>query len=241
MKQFAHKSNFFTVCLSVVLFFISCGSVGTVQVPPVKVGPADVVNVVLVNPYTEIMLLENKQEAAYSEPLSYASGQLIKEAIWEQKFWIPVTDTTSIKGDSIINTYKSFLRSVMVTKEAERYYVPVPSELDSLIESTGHRFGMIVWGTGFERSKGNQRKAEALSLAVGILTAVATMGTAYYVSTPYEGALTLNAVIIDTRDDCVVYHNSVSATDKKPTDYSTVNSLVKKLFSDYYSPGYQLY
>ncbi len=230
----------FTVLLS-ALFMVSCGSVGTVDVPPVSVGPTDVVNVMMIEPYAEIQSIENKKDTYYSEPLSYASAQLIKEAIIAENYWVPVTDTISIKDDATLLSCKSFMRSFQEAKGVDRYRVPVPVLMDSLIESTGHRFGMIVWGTGFERSQGNYRKAEALSVVAAVLTGIITLGTMVYVPMPYKGSLTLNVALIDTRDDCVVYHNTVSVKDKKPTDYSVVNKKVKELFSDYYSPGYQIY
>ena len=221
----------FTANLLIVFLLMSCG---TVPVPPVKVSPAEVVDVILVDPYSEIQLVEKKETMIYNDSLSNLSSQLIKEAILAHSNWIPVTDTMSINDEKTFDSYKTFMLNMSATRSENRYAVPIPTALDSLIESTGHRFGMIVWATGYERSKKNYIVNEILSVVTALATAVITMGTYYYYPMAYKGSLSLNVAIIDSRDDLVAYQNNLKVQDKKPTDYSLISKQVKNLFSSYF-------
>ena len=63
----------FTANLLIVFLLMSCG---TVPVPPVKVSPAEVVDVILVDPYAEIQLVEKKETLIYNDSLSNLSTSL---------------------------------------------------------------------------------------------------------------------------------------------------------------------
>lgn len=232
MRKLFRYLKWIAFVLSAVFMLYSCRSVPA-PVPQPQMGSSKVFDVVLFEPYSKIGLIEKNQLSQNNDSLSSLVSQLIKD-VCARNCWIPIADTISINNDTILFSYKSLLYHL--ENAGDRYQVTVPPELNSLIESSGHRFGMILWATGYERTKGNYRSIVAENIVLCVLSGILTFGTTFYYPPIYKGSLRINAAIVDTTNESVVYHNTAFLNDSKPIDYLCVHTIVKKLFSDYYTP-----
>ena len=214
-----------TFAFTAISMLLACRSI---PVSPPKIGLSEVDNIILVDPYTEIRLIEKDQFSQYNDSLSYLVSRLIKDA-FAQNRWIPVTDTISIRDETILSSYQLF--QYQIKNASDGYQVTVPSELNTLIKSSGHRFGMLLWANGYERTKDNYSKIEALNIAVCILSVIVSFGTLYYYPMTYKGSLRLYVAIIDTDDGRIVYYNTALLNDSRPTDYTFVLKAIRTLFS----------
>lgn len=190
-----------------------------------NVAATEVKDVVLLNPESNISLVGKDNKCTYNDSLTTISEELVKDAILSNKDKIPVTKTVAV-NDKIINQMYSMV-SKAVKSNKKIWTVTIPESIDSLIESTGSRFGMIVISTGFTRVKGNYGNELAKGIGLGILT----LGAYYQV--PVKSYLNLYVLIADSKDNNITFFRKSSIEDKSPVDELVVDKQVLDIFKDY--------
>jgi hypothetical protein len=100
--------------------------------------------------------------------------------------------------------------------------------IDSLLEASNKRFGLITVTRGFTRGKGNFSS----QIAKGVLIGIVTLGMYYQV--PIKANSTLFAMIVDAKDNNVAFFKELSGQDKEPLNKTVLEKQINELFEGYF-------
>lgn len=176
-----------------------------------------------------IALIEKGSRGDFNDSVSHQSRQIVQEVIATFDK-IPISG--QIKEKDTLTLKKLEAEIVYLCQHLERRRnlvdLKLPSTIDSLLEKSGHRFGLITVVQGFSRVKGNYGKQVAKSLGIGILT----LGMFYPV--PIKANSTIYALIADSQDNTLCFYRKNIAHDKDPLDVTTIKKQINKLFMGYF-------
>ena len=225
-RQFSLASLSLALWLTCLL--TSCAST---QYIASETDPRDVRDVVLLAPSAFVNYIEKGNRSTPSDSLSRLTDSLLQLVVPHSRI-LPV-DSTLLALDPVTRAgVADALWSVVQVATVQRHKGPLyaPPLLDSLVEASGHRYGLALVGVGFGRRKGNYGGQLAKGAGIGILT------LGMYVPVPIKSTLTLYAAIFDAETDRVVYVNRTQPVEKDPTSEEVVRVEVKKLFAGYWYP-----
>lgn len=104
--------------------------------------------------------------------------------------------------------------------------IPITPLIDSLLNTTGKRFGLIIVQSGFTRDKGNYWRQ--IAKGIGILT----MGM--YYQTPIKSSSTLHAMVIDHKNKNMAFYNQSVFQDREPTEKQNIVKQLNNIFEKYF-------
>ena len=105
--------------------------------------------------------------------------------------------------------------------------IKITYAIDSILESKGERFGLLLLTTGFTREKSNYAGQIAKGIGIGLLT----LGSVYTV--PYKEASQLYIMVVDAVDDNIAYFKSSILQEHSPIEFDTYNQHFYQLFKNY--------
>lgn len=207
------------------------GSCASTQFIAAETNSREVRDVVLLSPSAFVSYIEKGNKSFPSDSLSAVTDSLLRLVVPHSRI-LPV-DSTLLELDPVTRsaTADALARLVQqAAKQRNKGSLPAPPLLDSLIEASGHRYGMALVGTGFGRRKGNYAGQSAKAVGVGILT------LGLYAPIPIKSNLTLFTAIVDAETDQVVYVNRTLPVEKDPTDEGVVRVELEKLYEGFWYP-----
>ena len=218
--------------LRLVLPVIVClGSCVGTQFIASEANPRDVREVILLSPSAYVSYIEKGNRAALSDSLSAITDSLLRLVVPHSRI-LPV-DSTLLELDPITRTAAADALAQLVQRasaQRNKGHLPAPRLLDSLVEASGHRYGMALVGVGFGRRRGNYAGQSAKAVGIGILT------LGMYAPIPVKSSLTLYTAIIDSETDQVVYVNRTLPVEKDPTDEQVVRRQLERLYAGFWYP-----
>lgn len=183
-------------------------------------------DVVLIEPQTEIGLITKGNNVFANDSLSDVASRNLEKILTYSVRHTHVTSIEHIGQNQEINNF-IFHLSHMQKNEIE--YVTIPSFIDSLIESSGKRYGLIARQSGFTRTRWNRTAQVTKAVSLSVLSAVLTLGMAYVYVDPIVAVSEISLAIIDSYENKVVFFNMVS-TENEPLDETKTSKLIFNLF-----------
>ena len=198
-------SKFFPIIIAsmlIVSFFVSCttnrGFVSAVK-------RTEIQQVQQFEPFVFVGIIEKDDKVAYSDSLTRIAQGLFETALSKDEI-LPVTGTIVIE-DSIVNNriqYEIYMMMRYIDGRVRVKDIPIPSTIDSILESRNERFGLLAYSQGFVRTDENYDKEVGKGVAIGLLT----LGT--YYKMPYKYVTHGGIVIVDSQNNNIAFVNAES-------------------------------
>ena len=109
--------------------------------------------------------------------------------------------------------------------------LPIPAELDALLEDQGCRYGLLIYASGFSRSKKEVIQSVLKDLVIG--TATAALG-GFAVGSEVLYASDMDAAVLDSETDRIVFYSgSLPGKERHPLKEKGVRSQLASLLKDF--------
>ena len=176
---------------------------------------------------SDIFALDKNDNGFRSDSLSALSMKCIdaylnKQENIEIKGRIEINDTLAQRK---VNDEIRQLADIAFDNK-EIVLIPIPRTIDSLLETQGKRFGLLVYATGFERYESNFWKA--MSQAIIMMRGGATLN-------PYYDRLSMIALmIVDADKNNIAFYNNSTLRDEWPSRQYCVDRHFMELYYRYW-------
>ncbi|MBP5571900.1 MAG: hypothetical protein J6X39_04460 [Bacteroidales bacterium] len=181
----------------------------------------------ILGPISSIVYMDKNNHRVYDDSLSIASEELFTKLTYQSG--LPITARIELNEDQRHDAL-SFLSYLNSTSAKERGNVPIPQSLDYLLESSGHRYGLLLFEDGTVRDPKGVYKEVAVSAAIAILVAVITLGSIIMYSVPIANISNVYIAVIDSQEDNVVFYNMGHSDDTDPLNERALKSQLKGLY-----------
>ena len=213
--------------LATVLAICSCAT--NRYIAPDLAGNLD--EVAILTPFTYVEFLDAKGEVAYDDSLSAVCAQLITNALLQSPLPTGRMIPVDLAGED--PTFRDAIASLREIDPKKAGEIPIPQELDRLLEENGQRYGVVVFANGFTRDRKDYGKKMALGLGMAILTTAISLGTVTAYSIPEKSILRTWIGILDAETDQFVFYNRRTAEDAEPTKIKHVSDQIRRLLKDF--------
>lgn len=222
MKNFINTA----LIISVLACMTSCGTAGKLN-DPAFIGQLKH-NIVLFDPVSRIEVIGKDNLNTRSETASADAQNLLKDMVCtydtgleidaihvseDLKEAYEIQDDIVALGDWYINT-----------EGYDLSYIDIPRTLDSIIEASGRRYGLVLYSEGFSRTGGNYALEIAKTVGLGLLTG--------YVSVPYKNSSVIYLLILDSKTDRIAYYRHTGG-EYNPLSTKHIKKQFKRLFKDF--------
>lgn len=191
-------------------------------------------NLTLVIPYSNVWYVEKGGEK-YDEENSLEQQKMLTSILLSSD--LPIKDTISVAGldyQQDLDAAISFLPNINV-RELDQLSTDGP--LDELLDEHGSEYGLIIYSDGFLKDRDLYKREVAgaivsglVSAFVGVATGVAVVG---YITPGWKYGSSIYAMVIDTRNNKVVYYNKIKPVERNPMDWKVLSSQVEKLMKKF--------
>jgi hypothetical protein len=195
-----------------------------------KVKSSEVTSMACFEPLSFIKLIETKNTAVYSDSVSTVSRKMHLDLITAQKQQLRIENLVMWQDSAYAKKMRKDIQSLL--DQCVKYETPdsvhLPARLDSVLEASKTRFGLVVVANGFTRTKDNYSKEVAKAVATGI----ATMGL--YSRVPIKANSSVYAIIVDSKENNVAFYRVNELKGKDPLDVVVLQDQYKKIFKGYF-------
>ena len=182
---------------------------------------------VLLGPTSTIIYLDQDNKSAYDDSLSTISEELIAKLTPElgvpAKDRIPLDDDQEEEAIAFMNFLKSRNANI-------RGDIPISSDLDSLIEASGYRYGLLVVADGMLRNRKGLAKQTAVNILIGVVVAIVTLGTVVPIVYAQPDSTSAYIAVLDSYSDRIVFFNAQGPWEQSPVGESDVTRILKQLY-----------
>lgn len=177
-----------------------------------------------------ITLIESGNKGKLNDTLSDKFAEIFTDALRTYKTRIPITGNIFISDTLIQMKIEKEIEFLCITADRQRSIsnLKITPKLDSLLEKSGKRFGLITVATGLTRVKGNYGGQLAKGAAIGVLT------LGMYNQTPIKASSTVYAMIVDSKDNNIAFYRKSYLQDKEPLDKDVLTKQIQKIFENYF-------
>jgi hypothetical protein len=187
--------------------------------------------IVLLGPVSEIYYLDNNNRESFSDSLSFLSEGLTEQLAYGLPLNIQGCAPLSAEGRE---EAAALLHAVDSWNDVFFHITPIPSALDSLIEASGARFGLLVYTEGMKRDMRGYAKEVVKGAFLGIVTAIISLGTVTYYSVPIASTAHIRVALLDGQEDRVVFYNRDTHEDENdPLDDRQMDRQLRRLLRNY--------
>jgi len=210
-----------------LLYFYSCT---TSKLMTSSVQPSEVTELQWIEPYSQISLIEKGNQIKYNDSLSKVSKRLIKKVSESFKENLPLTSECMVSDTVLQRKLNKEITSLfsLAIKMHNINNIKITPLIDSLLEASGKRFGLITISSGFTRVKGNFGKQVWKGAGVGLLT------LGMYTQTPIKANSSLYAMIVDAKDDNIAFYKRSFLENKEPLEEDVLKKQFRDVFSGYF-------
>lgn len=215
-----------TLLISIFTCMASCGPSGKLADPAI-IGQMKH-NIVLFDPVSRIEVIGKDNLNAKSETASAEAQNLLKEKICTYDTGLGI-DALHVSEDlkeayAVQDDIIALADWYINTNGEDLSYIEIPPTIDSIIESSGRRYGMIIYSEGFSRTGCNYALEIAKTVGIGILTG--------YVTVPFKNSSSIYLMILDSKTDRIAY-NRCTFGEYNPLSGKHVEKQFKRLFKDF--------
>ena len=220
-----------------LLAAVLCTSCATSKFLTSDVKSFEITEMLKIEPFSYISLIETGNNITYSESISNSTQLVLNESLQLFKGQLRLS-SEEIKpiNSSEMNILEQEVNHLIMSAERNRSIegIQITPFIESLLNASDKRFGLIIVQFGFTRDKGNYRNQVAKGIGMGIGTAILTMGmvSVYQVSTKANS--TLHAMIVDNKNKNVAFYNKSVLKDKEPTERENIIKHLNKVFDNYF-------
>lgn len=227
MKQLKLYSYFLVISIA----FASCSS--SKQLTQ-EVKPAEINDVMKIEPFSYISLIENGNRGIHNDSISQNTQMVLNQHLETLKEKLSLSSDEIIISDlfdyqQLEDELFTLIQAAEKSKNLQN--VSITPSLDFLLAANGKRFGLVVIQQGFTRDKGNYRGQIAKNIGLGIATGLLT-GMAMY-QVPLKSSSIVYAMIVDNQEKNVVFFNKSILQDKDPTAKENITKQINKVFEKY--------
>ena len=240
------KKNYFFAAAAILLMAVSCG--------PITYNSADNMNLrtidefAFIEPVADILYYDHRNRPAYDYDLSDDAADLIESIIMSQRY--PFSDPIYMDYDREGRSTRKWIQNLGDISTGRLDRVRVPNDLRRAIEDSGHRYGVVIYTSGYIRSREAIRyeeRQEAIGDAIGAFIDAlskknkdddkkkSSSTTTYHSTenkTPYDSRL--YCVVIDAeRDEIIHYIHPLPFFEKDPLDGRDVEQMLSRLLRDF--------
>jgi hypothetical protein len=180
---------------------------------------------------SKITFIEQGNQGDFNERMSAEAKGIFTDLLTSYKE-IPIAGKISVTDTVLQNQLEKeiqFLCSVAAIRRSIKELKITPL-LDSLLETGGHRFGLLTITTGFTRSKANYRAQVLEGAATGLLT------LGMYSQTPIRASSSVYAMIVDAQDENIAFFKVSYLQDEEPLEREVYKGHIIKIFQGYFLP-----
>ena len=223
-----HKKYLKYLVLLFAGIFTSCN---TSPIATSRVKSAEISDLQYFEPLSVISLVKSKNTAVYSDSLSKISQTFQAAIINSYKEKLHISSVIMWQDSPVNAGLRKEIQNLLADgwKKEETDSVKIGPILDSILEKSNKRFGLITVAKGFTRTKSNYSDEMAKSIA---LTA-ATLGMVTRVTKKCESRVL--TMIVDAKKNNVAFYRVCDIVDKEPMDTIILRKQFKKIFKGYLS------
>ncbi|MBQ4184465.1 MAG: hypothetical protein II652_05930 [Bacteroidales bacterium] len=230
--------NFRKAFLASVLLLALCSCGTTRHSSGIKI--SDIPEFAFVQPYAYMVLYEDNAAGYYNQASSEKASNVIVSVINSERFPFSDMIPADYSGDnSDIAQWAGNLTSI---KSSQVDRLRVPKSLVSLVNESGHRYGLLVYSYGYTMTEKAYQKerlqkttSKLIDTAAEKLTGISNLTNpsgSYFPSDPYGNLMA--CVVIDAQEQRVVYYSKHTPTfASHPKDYEDVSKMLHKLLKDF--------
>lgn len=165
----------------------------------------------------------------YSDSLSAVSQAMLTDITLQMVPINEVMPLDSLQKEEAV----AFMRFIFDQPKAVMENAAIPSALDDMLETAGIRYGLLIYADGMTRDKKAYLRDSAIGLALGIATAILTLGmvSVYGYSIPYVSGM--DAAVLDSQTDRVVYYSHFPADERNPLSENQVRTQLARVLRDF--------
>ena len=211
--------------LGLVLAFSSCG---TARFFSGFSGDSARQGMILLGPSSLHYYVDEKNQASLNDSLTFETQELLASLVSDMD--LPLTRRVQLDSAQHVEAafFMDYLKDQPKMKQGSS---PIPTALDELLEAEGERYGLLLYSVGMTRDKKGYRKSLAKGAALGIVTAILTLGTFTTYSVPSIAFSGIYAAVLDSETNRIVFYNFNEA-EQNPLAPGPVYSQVKEIFKD---------
>ena len=234
--------------LSAVVAVSSCG--------PVKYSSSENLNLksvreyAFIEPVADILYYDRKNKPVYDYDLSDEAADLITSIVSSQRY--PFSRVVRMDYDRSDREIRRWIQNIGSVSTTRLSRVKVPEDLLDAIDRSGHRYGVVIFSTGYIRSREAIRYEERQEAIGNVLGAALdaifskknkdkddSKNKSTYEpysdsqnKTPYD--CNMYCVVIDTeRDEIVHYIHPVPFLEKDPLNGRDMETMLNRLLRDF--------
>lgn len=218
MKTLFRFPVLFALC---ILGLTSCGLSRYVS----KEDVANINDVALVSPFSEIYFLDGKGQEVFDESLSMVCAQLMDSAA---RSILPVSYVIGPEGDAFPEGFMQEVYEILHIDARNAGNLPMPRNIDMLLEENGCRYGVVLFAHGFDRDAKNYAKGIAAGVLMAAFTTVLTAGMFTTYMLPFRSKLETWIAVFDSVEDKIIFYNHIEE-EASPTRWNHVERQLKRL------------
>ena len=203
-----------------------------------------------IEPVADVLYYDRKNKPVYDAELSDEAADLIATIVSSQRY--PFSRVIGMDYDRADRSIRKWIQSIGSVSTSRLDRVKVPGNLLDAIDRSGHRYGVVIFSSGYIRSREAIRYEET-SEAIGNVLGAALDAlvnsdkkdqdgkkkeSSYKPysnpekKTPYD--CNLYCVVIDTNTDEIVHYiHPVPFFEKNPLDGRDMESMLSDLLADF--------
>ena len=245
------RIRFVLAALSVAVAVSSCG--------PVTYSSSENLNLksvreyAFIEPVADVLYYGSKNKPVYDYELSDAAADLITTIVSSQRY--PFSEVIYMDYDRSNREIRKWIQNIGSVSTSRLNRVRVPKDLLNAIDRSGHRYGVVIFSSGYIRSREAIRyeeTQEAIGNAIGAaLDAIFSKKdkdndkdgkkkkSSYETysnpenKTPYD--CNMYCVVIDNESDEIVHYiHPVPFLEKDPLNGSDMDTMLNRLLRDFW-------
>ena len=245
------RIRFVLAALSVAVAVSSCG--------PVTYSSSENLNLksvreyAFIEPVADVLYYGSKNKPVYDYELSDAAADLITTIVSSQRY--PFSEVIYMDYDRSNREIRKWIQNIGSVSTSRLNWVRVPRDLLDAIDRSGHRYGVVIFSSGYIRSREAIRyeeTQEAIGNAIGAaLDAIFSKKdkdddkdgkkkkSSYETysnpenKTPYD--CNMYCVVIDNESDEIVHYiHPVPFLEKDPLNGSDMETMLNRLLRDFW-------
>ena len=235
--------------LSVAVAVSSCG--------PVKYSSSENLNLksvdeyAFIEPVSDILYYDRKNKPVYDYELSDEAADLIASIVSSQRY--PFSEVIRMDYDRSDREIRKWIQNIGSVSTSRLDRVRVPKDLLDAIDRSGHRYGVVIFSSGYIRSREAIRyeeTQEAVGNAIGaVLDAILSKkdkdnddGKKKSTYEPYSNPenktpydCNMYCVVIDSESDEIVHYiHPLPFLEKDPLNGRDMESMLNRLLRDFW-------
>jgi hypothetical protein len=225
------------LCFALALLFTSCSGGRYLSF---KVKSAEITSLEVFKPISFIALVEKENKGVINDSISYRLEKILSKEIFDSTNMLPTLNPIIIK-DEHIETQLEYEIIQICMSSSQNYSlktITIPSRIDNVLETRGKRFGLIVFCSGFTRSKENLKsltegaffRAAVETVAFGAISGVSSI----LIDRDMRSKITLHIMIVDAEKNNIAFFNDPSFRALDVLDEKLIKKKIAKAFSTYF-------